>query len=264
MYFFCLVSYNGSAYHGVNIQYNRHTVASIIEYCLNSVFKQNIRAYFISRTDKGVSAINQYFYFNYKFKDICEQEFKLNRLSIKIKNYSNYNIIMHGYYAQDNLCLRHCNKEYIYRLINCYNASFKDMCYAHNFNHCEMNMFINILQFLNNNKFDYSLFCKQQHLNNRPNIQVLNIRYIFDSMYHNVEIMYIIIQGMCFMYRQIRLLIGTIINICKKCDLLKYEYNPHYIMNDNNMLLKYKHSAPSYALLLNKIMLDFSSFVRTE
>ena len=262
MYFFCLVSYTGSVYYGVNKQQGYTTVSSVLEHCLQCVLKNNVRVYFISRTDKDVSAVNQYFYFHYVFNNYDEQIHYLNKLSIKIRNYSKHSIIMHGYYVRNSLHMRHCYKEYIYRLSDKHNAALMNTHYTHNLNEQEMYAFIKILNFLNNVQFNYSVFCKKLHLNNRPVLQVLNIRYQFYTLYYGIQCMYIYISGECFLYRQIRMLIGTIINVCKKHNLQNYN-NPESIMYKNNILLHYRYAAPAYALLLNKVILNDSQFVQT-
>jgi len=54
-----LVEYDGTEFHGSQIQTNARTVQGEIENALHSVFNKNIRMHFASRTDAGVHARGQ-------------------------------------------------------------------------------------------------------------------------------------------------------------------------------------------------------------
>ena len=54
-----VVEYDGTEFHGSQLQSNARTVQGEIEKALLKIFQKNIRIYFASRTDSGVHARGQ-------------------------------------------------------------------------------------------------------------------------------------------------------------------------------------------------------------
>ena len=59
MRFGLVVEYDGTEFHGSQLQSNARTVQGEIEKALRKVFNKNIRMYLASRTDSGVHARGQ-------------------------------------------------------------------------------------------------------------------------------------------------------------------------------------------------------------
>ena len=64
MRFKCIVSYDGTHFHGFQKQSDLRTVEGVIEDALTKVCKQQIEVYASGRTDKGVHAIGQVIHFD--------------------------------------------------------------------------------------------------------------------------------------------------------------------------------------------------------
>ncbi len=60
----CIVSYDGKAYYGFQIQEELPTIELEIQKALKKAFNQDIKIYGSGRTDKGVHAIGQVFHFD--------------------------------------------------------------------------------------------------------------------------------------------------------------------------------------------------------
>ncbi len=67
MRYFLEISYNGTAYHGWQIQENAHSIQAEFEKALSKLLRSNIRVMGQGRTDTGVHAISSWLHFNSEF-----------------------------------------------------------------------------------------------------------------------------------------------------------------------------------------------------
>ena len=68
MRYFIKFSYNGSNYHGWQIQPNANTVQNELQKCLSILLQKNIELVGAGRTDAGVHAKQMFAHFNYSKK----------------------------------------------------------------------------------------------------------------------------------------------------------------------------------------------------
>lgn len=84
--------YLGEGFYGLERQKNLTTVAGEFEKVLKQIFSKNLKVIYASRTDKGVSALNQVASFeSEKVFDLSTLKYKLNRMldyRIRVKNIS--------------------------------------------------------------------------------------------------------------------------------------------------------------------------------
>lgn len=72
----CVVSYDGSHYHGWQIQPFQSSIQQVIESALSKIHKHEVKIYGAGRTDKGVSAIGQVFHFDSELNMTSDQYYK--------------------------------------------------------------------------------------------------------------------------------------------------------------------------------------------
>ncbi|MCV9388005.1 tRNA pseudouridine(38-40) synthase TruA [Reichenbachiella ulvae] len=81
MRYFLEISYDGTAYHGWQIQNNALTVQEVLNEALSTILRQEVSTIGSGRTDKGVHALNQVVHFDVsaetKIGDLCH---KLNSI----------------------------------------------------------------------------------------------------------------------------------------------------------------------------------------
>lgn len=81
MRYFLEISYDGTAYHGWQIQNNASSVQQVLNEALSTILRQEVTTIGSGRTDTGVHALNQVVHFDVsadtKVGDLC---YKLNRL----------------------------------------------------------------------------------------------------------------------------------------------------------------------------------------
>lgn len=127
MRYFLEIAYNGTAYHGWQIQNNRDSIQERIEKMLSILLRENIEITGSGRTDAGVHATQQFAHFD-SATDLMPQKkywlYKFNKLlpeDISIKN------IMR---VADNAHARHdaISRSYVYQI-----SAFKQPFAAHNF-----------------------------------------------------------------------------------------------------------------------------------
>ena len=239
------ISYNGFTYNSV-YEYNN---GNSIEKLISQVFADNkidfINLRFKSRTDAQVSAYLQYFKICTK-NDISSVFYKIRR---EVMLHSNGNIMLHEFEKSDHSGVTYENKTYIYKIINYYNAvTYKTHFYFY-FTEEEYRHIQNILSQMNNKNIDYSIFCKEIKNNRRPVQQILQFKCVKNEINTKISEIIIYCSGECFMYKQVRMIIGTILKVIKS---KKYNFTNtsfiDFIENQENK--KYVFTAPAHALYL--------------
>jgi len=89
MRYFLELSYNGTNYHGWQVQANAHTVQAEINTALTKLLRSPISSLGSGRTDTGVHALQQYLMFDW------EEEFDLPLLLFKLNNSLPKDIAIH-------------------------------------------------------------------------------------------------------------------------------------------------------------------------
>ena len=242
MYFKIWTSYCGKEYYGITSNKQKKNIYDEVINVFQdlNIYIKNIR--FRSRTDAQVSAYSQYFTFetNINVENIFYQ------IQIKIAKISNNKILFHKIQKSKKLNKTYGYKTYIYKIIDNKNAVTLNTHYFFQLTQYEIKNIQNWIKQINNKEIDYQLFCKQIKDNKRPTKQKLKIKYKKYTISTDIHETHIYITGKCFMYKQIRMLIGTLLKLSKKIN--KDQNIINFINNKNN--IKYIYTAPAHALYL--------------
>ncbi|AOP70447.1 tRNA pseudouridine synthase A [bacterium AB1] len=248
MYLYILFSYCGVKYNGSAIQKNNNnTIQGILTKIFNKINKSNYNINLLSRTDKHVSAYEQIAFFESKKNFDYKHTVKKLNLTLKAHKENIY-VIKMGFLSNEKP-YRNVKKTYIFKFSLIRNAVIEK---THEYLLCD-NAFAkinNIIQILNNKRFDYFMFCKQAEYNKRPTNQILNIE-AFQLKQDNIDTINIEFTGSCFLYKQIRFICGTIKKILEK----------NITINQSNiveMFCKYKYVGKGQALYLKKFHLTLN------
>lgn len=90
MRYFIELSYNGTAYHGWQIQPNAISVQEVVEKALSLLFKETVSIMGAGRTDTGVHAIQMFAHFD------TEVKFKEDKLIFKLNSFLPKDIAIHA------------------------------------------------------------------------------------------------------------------------------------------------------------------------
>ena len=221
MYIILEISYNGSFFENLTKQKNYlYTLENYIQHTIYSICNIVVKIYFLSRTDKHVSAKQQFVTIIYNKNIIDNIKSITKKLYIKTK----YNARIHKAYICNSLPKRCEQKIYRYRLSDDKRTHINNYClrlHSKTINNIE-----EYIKVINNKEIDYKYICKRcNKKTNRPTVASLNINMSKHIDYES-NIFDIYISGKCFLYRQIRILIGTMIKASeqniKKEDIVEY------------------------------------------
>ena len=244
MYFKIWISYNGLKYSGVGINNNENfiTIRQIITnvFTKNNVEIQYLR--FSSRTDAKVSAYLQNF--------VIITNIDITNIFYKISNQicflTESNIILHSFEKLKSTDIKtHCLKTYVYKITNYRNAVTNNTHFYCAINNKQLEILKSWFECLSNKKINYQIFCKEFKHNNRPTTQCLSFQIKNINISTNISETYLYCTGNCFMYKQVRMIMGTLLKILKKH---KIENIVDFVQNVNNK--KYVYTAPGHALYL--------------
>ena len=248
MYLKIFLSYSGLNYSGVYGTNNSKSIMSILK---NKLEKYLIKIQYIrfrSRTDAKVSSYLQYFLINTNNNEVLEKYFYI--IKREIENENECNLMLHKIEKVNDLYNKTYGKKvYLYKIINHYNAVTKNTHYYCNIDNKKYITLGKWLAEINNKKLDYKIFCKELKHNQRPTIQKINIK-LTQTKIHNMREILIKVIGDCFMYKQVRMMIGTFLKLLnsekfKSCKIIEF------IENFENK--KYVYTAPAHALYLYAI-----------
>lgn len=197
--------YNGSAYHGWQVQANADTVQGRVEKAIESVFGSHLTLYGCSRTDAGVHA-NEYFCNFRTEKNIpCESVVKaLNA------NLPEDIAVVDCLEAEDDFHARfNCkSKRYVYKI---WNTQVKNPFLTHTAYHYKYRLDDKILDeaaksFIGT--YDFSSFCSAG-----SSVED-TVRTVTDaSVTRDGDIVTFSVEADGFLYNMVRIMVGTLINI---------------------------------------------------
>ena len=137
----CICSYDGSLFHGFQVQEGLRTVQSEIETTLKNVLKSDIVIYASGRTDASVHAIGQVFHFD------CELDMTASQMKRAINSYlpkdifikeveivdeafhSRFSAVSKEYhYNLDSRCAHHCAFRQYNRTVRIQYAACRSCC----------------------------------------------------------------------------------------------------------------------------------------
>lgn len=199
------VAYDGTNYHGWQLQPNAITIESVLNETLSELFHEDIKVIGASRTDSGVHALGNIAVFDTKSRMPAEKiSYALNqRLPDDIK-------IQKSSQVADDFHPRHQNsmKTYEYKILNTEFPIPTQRLYAH-FTYIPLD--ISLMQeaaaYLEG-EHDFKSFCS-------ANAQVEStVRIIYKIQVERIHNMVIIrVTGNGFLYNMVRIIAGTLIEV---------------------------------------------------
>ena len=236
------IEYDGSKYHGWQKQLSVETIQGKIERALYHFTQEKIDIYGACRTDTGVHALSQIAHFDLnKFYDdqqvINALNFYLNQELISIRYIKKVSSNFHARFSA-------IRKKYVYHIINRTSHPTLDKNKAWHvkstLNVDHMNQTSRHLIGYNNLESFRTKGCQ----NGSPNksIESIIIKSFEDKIY--IEII-----AKSFLYNQVRIIVGTLVDFCIK------RYSPNYIQHviqaqDRRLA---GTTAPGYGLYLYEI-----------
>lgn len=235
------IQYDGSGYHGWQVQKNAVTVQEIFQNAVEKVFSQRLDVKGCSRTDSGVHA-NMYCLTLKTDMDIsCEGVvFALNSKlpdDISVIDCIEVAADFHPRYS--------CNsKEYIYKL---YNGKIRNPFYTKYAYHYRYKI---DAEYLNREckayigKYDYSGFCSSKSDVEDTVRTVKNF-----EVWREADMVYFKVEADGFLYNMVRIMVGTLLFVAE--GKIKEGELIHVIKSKDRK--KAGKTAPSQGLYLNKI-----------
>ena len=233
-----VVHYDGTNYHGWQIQKNHKTIQGELEKALSDLTSQNISICGSGRTDSGVHALAQVAHFDLLKK--INPELIINALNARINKdirVLNCEIVKNDFHARFSATKR----SYVYRLRT--NTYILDRHYTH----CSVPLDLKLLNKASKliiGDYDFTSFSK-----NNP--EITNRRcVVYDSIWKDSEsLLNYHITGNRFLHHMVRYLVGTMIEIGKKKLSLKKFEELLTIPKEDVQIYK----APPNGLILEKI-----------
>ena len=241
-----LIEYNGTNYVGWQSQTNGRSIQSEIEESLTLVFNEKIKLYVAGRTDAGVHALGQVAHFdinNIKFDH--SKIFKAINFFLKKKK--NTITILNSKLVDDSFHARFSAKKkfYLYRILNRETQSFlsenRSWFVPQKINLEKMQK----ASFFFIGRHDLNAF-RSTDCQSKTSIRTIEtIEIKKKSNFINVRIC-----GRSFMHNQVRIMVGTLINVGK--DVFDVADIPEIIKSKDRK--KAGPTAPSSGLYLEKII----------
>lgn len=206
----CIVSYDGSSFHGFQSQDNLRTVQGEIEEVLKNILKQETTIYASGRTDALVHSLGQVFHFD------CDLDIPLWNMKTAINSLLPKDIYINDVEKVDESFhsrFSAIKKEYHYVIgLNEYNPLEKNYVYYpeyHNIDYQKMEEASKVFI----GKHDFKSFSKNQDIDN-------TIREIYDlSFVYENDKLIIKIVGNGFLHNMVRIIVGMLFEVGKnKCD----------------------------------------------
>jgi tRNA pseudouridine38-40 synthase len=240
----CTVAYDGSKYHGFQIQENAYTVQEALEKALSKIHKKPMKLTGSGRTDAGVHARGQVFHFDSELKIHPHRWTRalnaiLNR-DIRILETIEVHPDFHARYDVR-------KKEYRYFIQTCKIAD--PFRHLHTY-HVPQRLDLTTMQgaaelFLG--EHDFTAFSS---IKTKVNEKV-RIIHRFEIIPSEHEIM-VICEGNGFLYNMVRIMVGTLLDIGQgKKDVQQVQQA--FIKKDRNLAGK---TAPAHGLVLWKVTYD--------
>tara|TARA_B100001142_G_C14328639_1_gene653213 strand:+ start:589 stop:1329 length:741 start_codon:yes stop_codon:yes gene_type:complete len=233
-----VVQYDGTDYHGWQIQKNHKTIQGELENALSDLAPHKISICGSGRTDSGVHALAQVAHFDLLEK--INPELIINSLNAKIDR--NIRVLRCGIVNDDfHARFSATKRSYIYRLRT--NSYILDHHFTHHSSPLDLKLLNKASQLIIGDH-DFTSFSK-----NNP--KITNRRcIIYDSIWKESEsVLNYNITGNRFLHHMVRYLVGTMIEIGKKkYSLKKFERLLTFPKEDVQI-----YKAPPNGLILEKV-----------
>ena len=235
------ISYNGSHYHGWQVQQNAISVQQVVQDSIEKLFRERLDISGCSRTDTGVHA-NQYFFHMKTESTIpCSNIQRAMNTSlpddIVVLNCSEVPLDFHARYS----CT---GKEYVYQIWNAEygNPFMRDMVYHYRYP-LQIDRIQQAMRYLLGTH-DFSSFCAL-HTDVED-----KTRTIFDARVEQEgNLIKLVFRGDGFLYNMVRIMVGTLLFVSE--GKIQPEQIPEIIQKkDRNSAGK---TAPARGLYLNRI-----------
>ncbi len=203
MRYFLEISYNGSTFHGWQIQPNANSVQETIENALNILLKKEIKIVGAGRTDTGVHARNMCAHFDHN------KEFELEELKNNLNSFLNQEIYINDIYRVEDET--HARFSAISREYEYYISLKKDV-----FNYKTTYL---IQQDLNIEKMKQALLIIKDYENfkafskSNTDVKTYLCNIMSCSLVKNENIIIFKIKANRFLRNMVRAIVGTIIEI---------------------------------------------------
>lgn len=218
MRYFLELAYNGTQYHGWQIQKNAHSIQAEIQNALSTLLKQPTEILGSGRTDAGVHAIQQFAHFN------TDQALDATTFLKKLNGILPKDISMHRLipvtpdaHTRFDATARH----YIYR-INREKTPFLENFSYYNFYQLDVNQMNKAAKILLKHK-DFQCFSK---VHTEVNHYLCDITQAIwkEETYFNVPLLVFYISANRFLRGMVRAIVGTLLNVGNgKIDLEEFE-----------------------------------------
>ena len=203
MRYFLEISYNGSTFHGWQIQPNANSVQETIENAINILLKKEIKIVGAGRTDTGVHARNMCAHFDHN------KEFELEELKNNLNSFLNQEIYINDIYKVEDET--HARFSAISREYEYYISLKKDV-----FNYKTTHL---IQQDLNIEKMKQALLIIKDYENfkafskSNTDVKTYLCNIMSCSLVKNENIIIFKIKANRFLRNMVRAIVGTIIEI---------------------------------------------------
>ena len=206
-----LIEYDGTDYIGWQNQNNGRSIQQEIENCLNQIFDQNIRLYVSGRTDSGVHALGQVAHF-----DLKDDKIKKENIFLALNNYlkkrNNKITILESRGVKDSFHSRFSAKKkiYLYKILNRKTPSH---LLAYRTWVIPIKLDIKSMQISSKKligKYDFNAF---RSVDCQAKTTIRSIENI--SIQKKNDEINIRVSGKSFMHNQVRIIVGTLVNVGK-------------------------------------------------
>ena len=239
MRYFVEISYNGSKFHGWQIQPNAVTVQETIEQAFFTLLKKQIKLTAAGRTDTGVHATQMYAHFD------LEEEHLLFGLKIKLNSYLGKDILVKNLYKMNkdaHARFDAMEREYKYFITQQKDVHNQENKYFFS-RKLDFKLIESATQIIKKNK-NFKSFCRTRTDVTNFECEIFDFR--FEVIEHDIIFT---IKANRFLRNMVRSIIGTILDIGLKKTSLKDLNN---IIKKSNRIYA-GPSAPAHGLFLTGI-----------
>ncbi len=236
-----VIAYDGTNYHGWQIQPNAVTIEQIINESLTELLNEDIEVIGASRTDAGVHAYGNIAVFDTNTNIPAEKiSYALNRIL------PDDIVIQESYEVEPDFHPRKCEsiKTYVYRILN---RNFDNPVKSRNALHVYKKLDIELMRDAASyfvGRHDFRNFCSL-HTQARSTIRII---YSIDIEREDDEII-IEVSGNGFLYNMVRMIAGTLIDV--GCGKMKPERIAEILMSEKRDFAI--NTAPAKGLTLEMI-----------
>lgn len=204
-----VIEFDGSNYHGWQVQENALTVQGVLNDVLKKILSQDVEIKGCSRTDAGVHAENYCFSAKIKSKISCHSLIlALNRNlppDISAKKCVEVDKNFHARYS----CIA---KEYVYKIWNHrYRSAFLSKKALHYWYDLDIDLLNEVAEnFIG--KYDFSAFCTKNNCQQKDKVR--EIKKIEIKKFGNMVEIFMTADG--FLYNMARIITGTFLKVAQK------------------------------------------------